>query len=139
MENLAREQEVRMIQGDTSGGRRRDSGMGHSSSDLGESFSSGSGSMSSRMDRLHLEKSLSLEDNVFQGENKQVFTLLISFTLQIAGHCKRYFHIVIKFLPQGNNGLPLTGFESMQLAILKLFVSQITRCVFIFIFMSTSE
>ncbi|XP_045192117.1 uncharacterized protein LOC123548698 [Mercenaria mercenaria] len=69
MENLAREQHERMIRGEPSGGARRDSGMGHSSSDygeLGDSMSSGSGSMSARMDRLRLEKSISLEDDVFQ-------------------------------------------------------------------------
>ena len=48
--------------------RRKDSGMGHSSSDIGDSMSSGgSGSLSSNLERMRLEKSVSLEDNVFTG------------------------------------------------------------------------
>lgn len=46
---------------------RRDSGMGHSSSDLGESLSSGSGSLSANVRLMQLGKSTSVEDNVFEG------------------------------------------------------------------------
>jgi hypothetical protein len=77
MENLARDQQARMIRGEPSGGARRDSGMGHSSSDLGDSFSSGSGSMSAHMERMHLEKSLSLEDDVFQSKLNKTFKKFI--------------------------------------------------------------
>lgn len=83
MENLAREQHDRMLRGEPSGGDRRDSGRGHSSSDLGESLSSGSGSMSDRMGRLHLEKSVSIEDEVFQGTISSICLFIIKILIRL--------------------------------------------------------
>ncbi|WAR12387.1 hypothetical protein MAR_026567, partial [Mya arenaria] len=66
LENLTEEQRDNFVEGFGGMPSRHDSGHGHSSSDLGDSFSSGSGSMSARIQRMHIEKSVSLEDNVFE-------------------------------------------------------------------------
>jgi len=52
---------------DGGSGVRRDSGMGNSSSSDLESMSSDGGSASQSMKSLTLQKSLSIEDNVFEG------------------------------------------------------------------------
>ncbi|XP_052817132.1 uncharacterized protein LOC128243403 isoform X1 [Mya arenaria] len=70
LENLTEEQRDNFVEGFGGMPSRHDSGHGHSSSDLGDSFSSGSGSMSARIQRMHIEKSVSLEDNVFETSNE---------------------------------------------------------------------
>ncbi|WAR12420.1 hypothetical protein MAR_026600 [Mya arenaria] len=70
LENLTEEQRDNFVEGFGGMPSRHDSGHGHSSSDLGDSFSSGSGSMSARIQRMHIEKSVSLEDNVFEKRKK---------------------------------------------------------------------
>ena len=43
-------------------------------------------------------------------------------TLESVPGTKQYWAMSVKFLAEGNNGLPLTGFEPMRLAILRLLV-----------------
>ena len=57
---------------------RKDSGLSSTSTAFGESMSSdGSGSMSHQIKKLHLEKSISLEDNVFEVKGELLNIYLI--------------------------------------------------------------
>ncbi|KAL4234898.1 hypothetical protein ACF0H5_006539 [Mactra antiquata] len=64
LEQMAQAQMDNMLQGDTSGGHRKHSDMGHSSYES-DSLSTGSESMSENVARLNIQKSLSIEDDVF--------------------------------------------------------------------------
>ena len=48
-------------------------------------------------------------------------------TLESVPGTNQYWAISVKFFAQGNNGLSLTGFEPMQLAILRLLVRRINH------------
>ena len=48
-------------------------------------------------------------------------------TLKSIPGTNQFWAIKVKFLAQGNNGLPLTGFEPMQLVILRLLVQRVNH------------
>ena len=54
--------------------------------------------------------------------------LAYRYTLESVPGTNHYWEISVKFLAQGNNGLPLTGFEPMRLALLKLLVHKKSFC-----------